>query len=574
MRATTWILLACLLAPHAQAQNYTHAVTGLLDVESPEVSAPSCPTLPSDVLVNGSRVISPNHWVALQSCGLGPLYDASALGLAVYFPGGVGLPSKGIVVDALTTAQDTFVCDSLSTSGNREVEVEITVARSGGSLAPGPLWQPGTDPLIYSEYAHAGGNGAAGDTFVTRYRAGQYQDRFHGSDHLGVTPGGLNGHGIPQPESSYNALADEVVALYPVYFSVDFDTASALQCSPADILVCHGVGQPAEVYLSALTLGLLPDDDVDALSISRLVPASEVEVVFSVSPLSQMFATGNTPALNWNPGAVVPLNEPALAAAGPVDLVSAFNLFTDPQSLSSLGMGGLARVHWTPGSIGQINGFATPPQLGLRWTGDVTTGDDTTGTWIFDPLLDEYEGMGLINSSAIGGTLPGMAADYASMFANEAIGGRDRTLNILSKSKVQLRLESRFPNAVPGTIHYGLVARMSSSHFDALTSPVSAWMPAPILAQGGNLRSYIDPYDPAQNLRLVAASHPVWSYWFGPIFVPGTAPSVPAKLSMPAALIKPGERAILQAIFVYLDGVTLQWLAEVSNSIEIYEHIQ
>jgi len=565
MRATIWLLPACMLAPHAHAQNYTHAVTGLLDVESPEVSADNCPTLPSDVVVNGSRVISPNHWSALQSCGLGPLYDASALGLAVYFPGGVGLPPNGIVVDALTTAQDTFVCDSLSTSGNREVEVELTVARSGGSLAPGPLWQPGTDPLIYSEYAHAGGNGAAGDTFVTRYRAGQYQDRFHGSDHLGVTPGGLNGHGIPQPESSYNALADEVVALYPVYFSVDFDTASALQCSPADILVCHGVGQPAEVYLSALTLGLLPDDDVDALSISRLVPASEVEVVFSVSPLSQMFATGNTPGLNWNPGAVVPLNEPAIASANPVSLFETQDLFTNSMSPASLGVGGLARAHWTAGGLGQVNAFATPPELGLRWTGDVTTGDDTTGTWIFDPLLDQYEGMGPVASSPPGGTYPGMAYDYASLVANGTVGGRDRVLNIEPTHKINLEIDDLYLDAVPGTLQFAVVARMKSSIFDTLPSP---------LFLDPNLGAYFDPFDKTQELVLVAASHPYWSYFFGPALVSDAYWSAPAKVQLPKTLIKPGGRAILQTVFLYFDGKANTWVAGVSNAIEIYEHIQ
>ncbi|MED6334954.1 MAG: hypothetical protein VYE81_06095 [Planctomycetota bacterium] len=565
MRTTTWILPVCMLAPHAQAQNYTHAVTGTLDTASPELSAPYCSTQASDVLVNGSRVSSPNHWTVLQTCGLGPLYDASSLGLDVYFPGGAGLPPNGVVVDALTTAQDTFVCDSLPTSGNREVEVELTVARSGGSSAPGPLGQPPTDPLIFNQYALNGGNGAAGDTFVTRYRGGSFQDRYHGSDHIGVTPGGLNGHGAPRPESNYNALSDEVVALYPVYFSVDFDTASALQCSPADILVCTGADQPAQVYLSALTLGLLPDDDVDALSISRLVPASEVEVVFSVSPLSQMFATGNTPALNWNPGAVVPLNEPAIASANPLSLFETQDLFTNSMSPASLGIGGLARAHWTAGGFGQVNGFATPPELGLRWTGDVTTGDDTTGTWIFDPLLDQYEGMGPVASSPSGGTYPGMALDYASLLANDTVGGRDRVLNIEPMHKVNLMIRDLYLDAVPGTIQFAVVARKKSSIFDTLPGP---------LFLDPTQGAYFDPADKTQELVLVAASHPYWSYFFGPAVASDTHLSAPAKVQLPKTLIMPGERVILQTVFLYFDGVAKTWVAGVSNAIEIYEHIQ
>ena len=234
-------------------------------------------------------------------------------------------------------------------------------------------------------------------------------------------------------------------------------------------------------------------------------------------------------------------------------------------SPASLGIGGLARAHWTAGGFGQINGFATPPELGLRWTGDVTTCDDTTGTWIFDPLLDQYEGMGPVASSPPGGTYPGMAHDYASLLANDTVGGRDRVLNIEPMHAVNLEIRDLYLDAVPGTLHFAVVARRKSSLFDTLPSA---------LFLDPSLGAYFDPTDKTQDLVLVAASHPYWSYFFGPAIASDAYLTAPAKVKLPKTLIMPGERAILQTVFMYFDGMANEWVAGVSNAIEIYEHIQ
>lgn len=562
MRTFTWLLPPCLLAPLAQAQNWTHPVTATVDDDTPEVLSPTCPTLTSDVIVNGSRVTNPLAWSTIQVCGPGALYNTTTLGLDGYLAA-AGLAPADVQIDALTTAQDTFICDSLPNSGPREVEVEYTLAREGSGVSG--LGYNQTDPLVWNQYALHGGDGAAGDTFVTRWRFGFEQDFFHASNHLGLTPGGLDPMGLPLPESSYNALADEVVPIYPVYFSLDATSAAALDMSGADVLCCPAPGAPAVIVLQWLDLGLNPGDDIDALSISRLVEPGEVELLFSLSKNSSMFG------LQAPFGSLAPnipyVPHPAVVLGGAISVVDTTERFLGSGSTSplSLGPAGLARAHWGVGGSPTINRWATPDQLGLRWGNGVTDADDLTGAWVFDPLLGEWEVMGLLPStSPTGATYDGMAEDYASLLANGTAAGRDRCLNLREHDLLGLDVVNKFPDAV-GPIHWALVARMETSLFDAIPTP---------LFLDNTIQSYIDPYEkPSQDLRLVASSSAHWTTVFGPAYYNDSlGHSFPFKIEMPPILTPPGKRQVLQALFFYWDGTQVR--GRVSNAIELYRHIQ
>lgn len=230
-------------------------------------------------------------------------------------------------VDAFSDGTDFFPSPGPALGGPvtcRRIVVEHT-------LDPASV---GFDPVIAAECA---GNGCASDSFRVVFDLAGGIGIDQATDALGISARPL--------ETDIDALAWGERTRYPVYFSVDEDTAMLMGVSPADILVQNFPGGPVATQWSEAALGLVPGDDVDALAV--------------------MTAPGVAPGFT--------------CATPPPPLPLGFVVFSLSRTSPSVTGGGLdAADLLEPGTPPRL--WATPPQLGLQ-----PTFDNLNGVRITDP---------------------------------------------------------------------------------------------------------------------------------------------------------------------------------------------
>ena len=180
--------------------------------------------------------------------------------------GGLGIPAS-VNVDGFSDRTDLFLPMIIvpPPTGCRWYSVEYTVDRAS----------TGTGVVL----GESSGSGASMDTFEIIISDGVVGPVEQSSDSLGVT-GGAAG-------TDLDALAWWEDERYPVYFSVDRSSTAALSAAlgflvdAADILEVREPGAPPEIFYSAVDLGLLSGDELDAFGMDR-----SGAVVFSVDASS------------------------------------------------------------------------------------------------------------------------------------------------------------------------------------------------------------------------------------------------------------------------------------------------
>lgn len=224
-------LLALSLPLAAQGTNQ-RALTESYDPVSPELASVSA----ADLIAVNSVMLG----------GTGTPWTAASLGL----PAGANVDAFSDGTDIIPLPGPAIPSPPLTC---RRVVLEYTVDRASAGL-PGSLVE-----------LEATGDGAASDTFRATWINGAGPGLDLASDFLEVTPR-TSGVGAP-PETDLDALSWLEIEDFPVYFSVDPPTALALGVSPADVLIAFGEGAAPSVHKSAASLGLVPGDDIDALSV-------------------------------------------------------------------------------------------------------------------------------------------------------------------------------------------------------------------------------------------------------------------------------------------------------------------
>ena len=268
---TTLCVLALAAATSAQELD-RHPVTESYGLGSPELTSTF---EPADVVV-----VNTDH-----SSGGGAQWLTAELGLL-----------SGHELDAFSDGSDFY--PSIGPAITPPADCRIVVVEQ--TPDPSASGLPGS--FVESQ---ALGNGAASDTFSFTFAGSTTGTPEHSSDHLEVTP-------LPGTQTDLDALGWYEEKRYPVYFSVDRDTALALGVSPADVLISFGSGAPPTIAWSAAELGLVPDDDVDAISVNTAggppPPSPDGIVVYSLAPDSPSLA-GPTVFAPYGPGALfVPIS--------------------------------------------------------------------------------------------------------------------------------------------------------------------------------------------------------------------------------------------------------------------------
>lgn len=150
--------------------------------------------------------------------------------------------------------------------------------------------------------AECASDGCASDTFATDFVGGAPPVWSQATDALGpnVSP-------LPN-ETDLDSISWLERQAFPVYFSVDGPTATALGVTPAHVLVTTAAGGPWMIAWTPVQLGLGPGDDIDALSVMEpvneacSVPANpQGHVVFSLSRNSPTVAPGGGPGALYEP---------------------------------------------------------------------------------------------------------------------------------------------------------------------------------------------------------------------------------------------------------------------------------
>ncbi len=186
------------------------------------------------------------------------------------------LPGQNL--DAFSTAVDIFPSSGPAVNNPPLTCGYVLVEHT---VDPETMGAPGE---VVDTQAMVGGNGAASDTFAAHYRGGS-PTFMHTTDHLDVSP--------RPDETDLDALDWLERKRYPVYFSVDAETAAApgFPFGPADILISFGAGAHF-LFLPAGSLGLVDGDDIDALAIDA--HDGGLRFVFSLSRTSPSVLSGGS----------------------------------------------------------------------------------------------------------------------------------------------------------------------------------------------------------------------------------------------------------------------------------------
>lgn len=390
---------------------------------------------PTDIYRAGSSQTGPTGGPALTPGGGQAVYTAADLGLTNAILGG-----HSIDIDAISTGLDVVPHDTLTgniVNSGREFSFVFSVARAAyvsDALRHG---------IIDREMLT---NGAASDTYCAHFDpAGLFSFLNLGSDALGVTP--MASSEPPVTETDVDALTDAAWPIYPVFFSVSPETASLMGVSGADIFVCFGPQEEAQLFISHEELGVPASYDVDALIVRRDNRGSSVtdyssgsvmrEVYFSLREGHHQMAANY--AVDTSPGSFH-------ATATLVEPVPANFSLTYDQSGAYI-----YRWWWDdPANTGhpQSQEFLDPAGLGL------SAFDDVNASWGHDPRVKAHgsaNGLGENDSQPQNDT--GLSADSsvskANLLVNNATGGQDRVLEIDSSYGAYLTLS--IPDEIQST---------------------------------------------------------------------------------------------------------------------------
>lgn len=159
-------------------------------------------------------------------------------------------------IDAFSDGTDYI--DTTPAATCQEVLIEYTVTSTSAGTS---------GSLVESEKA---GDGAASDVFTKHFLNNVDVYSYLASDHQNIAP-----------TAQIDALAWAERAMYPVFFSVDSATASALSqpvpaglgfnVRPADILMVSSAGSTPTIFRSHASLGLNAFDDIDALAVDYYI---------------------------------------------------------------------------------------------------------------------------------------------------------------------------------------------------------------------------------------------------------------------------------------------------------------